>query len=193
MAGEWGEILPDAGGQVPLAETLGLGDEQPLGVYTGPTGTGLSSGKIFPVPATHSHRANHRPRTLQGTLAPTKGARRCALLPGLPAPDAPAGSRLPTHWPLPTPDEPLGTVTRQWGLRTDSLTSPSSMGWGPRGRSGQLRFRDLQKKGKGTPAIPPAQCKYLSPLCRASPGFLALSNFPTSPWVEGIIPGAQNT
>ena len=32
MAGEWGEILPDAGGQVPLAEPLGLGDERPLGV-----------------------------------------------------------------------------------------------------------------------------------------------------------------
>lgn len=148
----------------------------------------MSSGKIFPVPATHSRRANHRPRTLQGTLAPTKGVRRCALLPGLPAPDAPAGSRLPTHWPLPTPDEPLGTVTRQRGLRTDSLTSFSSMGWGPRGKSEQLRFRDLPKKGKGTPAIPPAQSKYLSPLCRASPQFLALSNFPTSPWVEGIIP-----
>lgn len=32
VGGEWGEILLYAGGQVPLAETLGLGDEQPLGV-----------------------------------------------------------------------------------------------------------------------------------------------------------------
>lgn len=99
------------------------------------------------------------------------------------------GQLLLSHWAMsPGP----------WGLRTDSLTPhcktedfPLAAWAGVRILVNRLRPKELRfrtsKKGVETPTVPPVQCKYLLPLCGASPQSLALSNLPTILWVEVII------